>query len=93
MGQCRPGPLCVSEVGANWIDEGTMCRSRSSPPGPIGVGVGSMSVQNKVAAAISAKNTAEPTSYPSRGRETLARKDLLRRQAPSDLPRQNVPQP
>ena len=31
-----PGPLCSTRVGDNWIDLGTMCRSRLSKPGPIG---------------------------------------------------------
>lgn len=37
MEQRPPGPLCGSQPGASWIDEGTMCRSRSAPPGPVGV--------------------------------------------------------
>ena len=32
-----PGPLCVSELGADWIDKGTMCLSRSSSTGPLGL--------------------------------------------------------
>jgi hypothetical protein len=36
MGQRRPGSQCGSQVGPAWIDEGTTCRSRSNPPGPIG---------------------------------------------------------
>ena len=31
------GPLCSTRVGDTWIDGGTMCRSRSSTPGPVGV--------------------------------------------------------
>lgn len=29
-----PGPICISRVGPDWIDKGTMCRSRSFAPGP-----------------------------------------------------------
>jgi hypothetical protein len=32
-----PGPLCGSNVGDEWIDDGTLCRSRSSAPGPLGI--------------------------------------------------------
>lgn len=28
-----PGPTCSAELGDDWIDTGTMCRARSSPPG------------------------------------------------------------
>ena len=52
MGQRRPGPLCGSQLGTNWIDEGTMCRSRSGPPGPIGASMGSMSAHDKIETAI-----------------------------------------
>ena len=52
MGQRHPGPLCGSELGTNWIDEGTMCRTRSSPPGPVGLDVGTMSARDKIEAAI-----------------------------------------
>jgi len=31
------GPLCSTRVGDTWIDVGTMCRSRSSAPAPVGV--------------------------------------------------------
>jgi hypothetical protein len=27
--------MCSSRLGPDWIDDGTMCRSRSSPPGPL----------------------------------------------------------
>ena len=33
-----PGPLCGYKLGTDWIDDGTMCLSRSSPPGPLGPG-------------------------------------------------------
>jgi hypothetical protein len=29
------GPICVNKVGSRWIDAGTLCRSRSAPPGPL----------------------------------------------------------
>ncbi len=32
----KPGPICSSKLGPDWIDAGTMCRSRTSPPGPLG---------------------------------------------------------
>jgi len=31
-----PGPLCGHRVGDNWVDDGTNCRSQTSPPGPSG---------------------------------------------------------
>ncbi len=37
MGERIPGPLCTFRLGMFWIDSGTMCRSRSSPPGPVGL--------------------------------------------------------
>jgi hypothetical protein len=37
MGQRRPGSLCGLQLGTTWIDEGTMCRSRSDPSIPTGV--------------------------------------------------------
>jgi hypothetical protein len=33
-----PGPTCTDRLGTEWIDEGTMCRLRTSSPGLIGVG-------------------------------------------------------
>jgi len=37
MGAHTPGPLCSTRVGDTWIDEGTLCRSRSSEPGTVGL--------------------------------------------------------
>jgi hypothetical protein len=34
MGTRPPGPICSARVGTDWIDAGTLCRSRSTPPGP-----------------------------------------------------------
>lgn len=34
MAERVPGPICTSRLGDDWIDEGTLCLSRSSPPGP-----------------------------------------------------------
>ena len=28
-----PGPTCVTQVGRYWVDQGTLCRSRSGSPG------------------------------------------------------------
>jgi hypothetical protein len=36
MGNRIPGPVCGSRLGPDWIDPGTTCRSKSSPPGPAG---------------------------------------------------------
>ncbi len=30
-----PGSICLTKVGSRWIDDGTLCRSRSTPPGPL----------------------------------------------------------
>lgn len=32
MADRRPGPICSETLGPDWIDPGTSCRSRSSPP-------------------------------------------------------------
>jgi hypothetical protein len=37
MGDRKPGPICSSELGSNWIDDGTRCRSRTSSKGPLGI--------------------------------------------------------
>ncbi|MEY2429841.1 MAG: hypothetical protein QOJ40_2726 [Verrucomicrobiota bacterium] len=31
----KPGPICTSKVGDDWIDDGTGCRARTSTPGPV----------------------------------------------------------
>jgi len=31
MGECHRGPMCISQLGNDWIDTGTMCRARSQP--------------------------------------------------------------
>lgn len=33
----KVGPTCSSELGADWIDDGTSCLARSSPSGPLGM--------------------------------------------------------
>src|SRR5690242_13236949 len=40
MAATTPGSLCVTKVGVDWIDAGTMCRSRSARPGPTGITLG-----------------------------------------------------
>ena len=52
MGERHPKPMCSTQVGADWIDEGTMSRSRSSPPGPVGLRSGHMGTQDKTGAAL-----------------------------------------
>jgi len=37
MADRKPGPICSSRLGSNWIDSGTTCRSRSSSSGPLGL--------------------------------------------------------
>ena len=34
MGERPPGTLCVTKLGRDWIDEGTLCRTRSTPSKP-----------------------------------------------------------
>ena len=36
MPEKKPGPVCVSKLGTDWIDSGTMCRSRTGAPSTIG---------------------------------------------------------
>ncbi len=33
----KPGPTCTTRLGREWIDAGTLHRSRSSPSGPLGM--------------------------------------------------------
>jgi hypothetical protein len=37
MGNRKPGPVCSTRVGDDWIDKGTACRTRVGAPGPAGV--------------------------------------------------------
>lgn len=48
MGERLPKPMCSTQLGADWIDKGTMCRSRSSPPGPIGLRSRHMGAQDNI---------------------------------------------
>jgi hypothetical protein len=37
MGNQRiPGPICSTRIGDDWIDDGTLCRTKSPPPAPAG---------------------------------------------------------
>ena len=36
MGGHKPGPVCTTRVGDDWIDLGTMCRTQTEPPGMVG---------------------------------------------------------
>jgi hypothetical protein len=35
MADRKPGPICTSKLGEDWIDDGTGCRARTSAPGPL----------------------------------------------------------
>ena len=38
MGNNRvPVPICSTRLGDDWIDDGTLCRTKSVSPGPVGV--------------------------------------------------------
>ena len=37
MGGKKHGVICPTRVGRGWIDGGTLCRTRSSSPGPLGM--------------------------------------------------------
>jgi len=52
MGGELPGPICVSKVGRDWIDAGTLCRAKSSPPGVIGLSTQSDAGSDSVAGGI-----------------------------------------
>lgn len=52
MGERLPGPICGSSLGADWIDQGTMNRSRSAPPGPIRLSIAQMGPSEKIEAAL-----------------------------------------
>ena len=41
MGDRTSGPQCTTQLGIDWIDEGTMCRSQSSSPVLLGRGASS----------------------------------------------------
>jgi len=34
MGDKKPGPLCSTRVGDEWVDNGTLCRAKTGQPGP-----------------------------------------------------------
>lgn len=34
-GHRKPGPQCVTDSGVDWIDNGTLCLTRTTPPGPL----------------------------------------------------------
>lgn len=43
-----PGPLCSHRLGADWIDDGTLCVAKSYAPGPLGgLSLGPMSIPFK----------------------------------------------
>ena len=44
MGGHKPGPLCSTRVGDNWIDLGTMCRSQTPSPGVVGIATAMLGV-------------------------------------------------
>lgn len=46
MSGSGPGPLCSTRVGANWVDDGTLCLAKCSAPGPFGAGATSLPVSN-----------------------------------------------
>lgn len=52
MGRAQPAPLCSTQLQCGWVDEGTMCVSRSGVPGPLGLGRLTLSTQDKIAEAI-----------------------------------------
>ena len=52
MGQAQPTPLCSTRLRISWIDSGTLCLSRTNPPGPIPLNPLHMSSQERIAEAI-----------------------------------------
>ncbi len=36
MAEKKPGPVCVSNLGSDWMDSGTLCRSRTGIPATTG---------------------------------------------------------
>lgn len=42
----KPGPLCGHDLGRDWIDSGTLARTRHHPPGPLGTKVESSSQEH-----------------------------------------------
>ena len=52
MGARQPGPMCVAELGHEWIDRGTLSLSRMSAPASVGLVTAHMSAQEKIAEAI-----------------------------------------
>jgi hypothetical protein len=61
MGARKPGPICVTN--AEHIDDGTLCRQRSQPPGPVGINPAGSS-ENLYKVAFSALWNAYPNSKP-----------------------------
>lgn len=37
MGGSNPGPICGTSCSEYWVDDGTLCRSASGVPGPVGL--------------------------------------------------------
>ena len=60
MSERLPGLLCTERLGSSWIDDGTMCRSRSAVPGPTGLGVASMSAKDQIEEAIRRSSLGPP---------------------------------
>lgn len=52
MGQRLPGPVCASELGLAWIDQGTAGLFRFTPPASAGLHAGQLSAQEKIAEAL-----------------------------------------
>ena len=76
MGERPKTPLCVTQLGPNWIDEGTLCRSRSFPPGSIGLGN-----ESSFSVAAGAKAAEEPSFLESLRQQAVIGSILGIRQA------------
>jgi hypothetical protein len=52
MGERQPGPVCASDVGLAWIDQGTTGLYRFTPPVSVGLHTGRLTAQEKIAEAM-----------------------------------------
>jgi hypothetical protein len=83
MGNQIPGPICGSQVGPEWIDSGTMCRTKSSPPGPTGAGTGSIAIGNALGPISSPALGALPRPRPCPGPANIEKGiKVLREESP-----------
>jgi len=74
MGARVAGPICSARVGDNWIDGGTVCRSRTDKPGPLDVADWGLLAWNNLLAGPKAKFDKDHVY--SRAKEAAVKRDI-----------------